>query len=58
MGSYDLIIFIVISFCYHMLLSLGGLLPLVCDLEPNFPFVLSFIQGLPHMNPGAYTVLL
>lgn len=58
MGSHDLIILIVISFCHHMLLSLGGSLPLVCDLEPNLPFVLSFIQGLHHMNPDARTVLL
>lgn len=56
MGSHDLIIFIVISFCYHMLLSLGGLLPLVCDLEPSVYLIWTlmltlFLRLLPSGGP-------
>lgn len=48
--SRDLINRIVIAFPCHLLCSLGGSPRLVCRLEPNAQFVLSFIQGLPYLT--------
>ncbi len=59
MGSHNLIERIIIAFPCHLLLSLGGSLPLVCHLESNVQSVLSFIRALPHLTlsaPSSFSV--
>lgn len=50
MRSHNLIERIITASPCHLLRSLGGLLPLVCHLEPSVQSVLQFIQALPHIT--------